>query len=1701
MTGMIQGENYQNNSSGAGWKHAVTGRMWPQLFGFLLAALLLSGQAGAQTERYPASLTTAVTPPYSLYLDDLVEPGSDGLIANIIFNDFDEVSWNFALRLTIESQDIRLQTRPGFRPSSPITAFPGELIQFTGTDWTEYLNYNNLIIEGPSVNEFYEKGRLPEGFYRFTIEVLDYTTGEPLSRVSSAEAWLRLMDPPRLNTPVCGTFVDPKNVQFNFLWQLFNSQSAESQMGTTFQLTIWEMLDNQADPLSAVPNGQALQVFQSGVLSNTTFAYGLTEPLLDVGKRYIYQVQAFDSEGKDVFKNNGYSEYCNFYYGWPEGGNVALMFPEEGGGFRKRDMPYARWKTVDNILPNELVSYHIKVVPIYEGQSREDAIFENDPFYYYESLPTSIVYEPQLRFNKQLTPAQDYVWQVKAYADEQEVGKSEIALFHGPSLVEEFFAGTHLVKVDYLDSKDLKNLSGEGRIRLSADYEAWTDISFENISLELMNGMYVLTGGDIYYTPDAPLDVTITADVTENKDADFSIEQYRVNKNGLKVYGHIEWDFPHATLSDKKQRVISQSEWANFDAFTVSHAFFLEEGNEFTLLDPMGFTLDLDTGSVFYVYENSFDLAFKGDIVMPDKVKGRLNNQNVRYAFADAEDLFYIPVDYASQFNTLTPLNKAALFLNAERYVIDLSETQSPEKLSANPAWKGLFFDKYVVNFERNLDKQAQFTVDPTEFYYEEQLVGDPDAWITGKGLTLHLDETPEEPLNMVFQTFPAAFNRLKLEITDHKVQPGSIMQGDMIVPIIDEKKRFGFESVIAQSGFREGYLTDMEGTSFVYNPEGGDQRMEIDIKRAVLAGNERVVMTIDIDWPGLGIELKSLIGFSAWGDYNIGFDQKNGTLSLVERVNATLGGEFPVTLAVIGAGASDGHYAIGTKADIQLGNDVAGNEKAPEANIFSMIESPFAPTGDGEVATNNTGVDQINFEEASANIEQEYAALADQIADQIASLEGLESGSSQVAASYAVTSSGVDYDSLASASAGTTADSLGMGETTEGYNDQQNTLMQDLVRGFVDESLKLLAQPITDKIDSIQTLVFKRLDSLQGKALGWAETPINETVNFVSEGIVNGVLNNEGAAADLLNAYAEEVKSALNAELRTALNKSVNDNLKIPITKLLQESLKKRLMDHFSEIIYRLIYDRIAGLKRGGGAVEGPPVGDMIKEVPQVFGDVFQDFKAFLAPDSIYNTIQSLAVDFIENIDMDRLVKDLKDRAVELAAQKLQDAAEEVISDLASDIAGDAGLGAFAGGGENPLNFVGIGTKLAQGVSVKEAFFIEPVWVNLNTPVLALNGPIQYIPKHPDYGDVWSGDIELKIKVPKDIEFRAIYINGRKDDLSYWFAQIDPVENRESDKKRQAYEIGKPLPKGAREIKNPVKLGVLNLVAASGRVYKHMSEQPGGYIKPDAEMNYGAFLNLVFYDPATTNPGAKMRLEIKGEVNTKVNGDYTIDFEGNLQMQSETHTILDPDPHAVINGIVTIHYNSAEKHFIGYAKVVLFKPNTLCAEGSLLVDVKPGKWRVAIGSREERLQFVPGCVGWSPTGWLDINQNEAELGLGLQLSAKGKTPKIPLPPFVVRVTAEAGLAFGIMAGIQYRPEFKLLRAGVWAEIWAYVDVEWKLIIKKKWKRKRLIDIYVSGDLTFYFVPKPTKMEGKLKGHVRVAGIGINFKANMEKEL
>lgn len=1655
--------------------------------------MLASLVSQAQVLRHPADVTPILGTPYTLFLSEYAEPGNNHLTATVLFNDFNEPQWDFRFRLTIESNDIRLTTSPNFIPSAPITVTPGVPVRISSEDWAPYFDYNNLIIEGQSRNQLIRTGRIPEGFYSFCLEVLDYQTGDVLSRKSCTSAWIQLNETARMISPQCGKFIDPKNVQIPIQWQLFNTQSPNASMGTTHQLTIWEMLDGTADPLSVVANGQALQVFQSEPQSSTTYIYGPADPMLELGKHYVFRVQSFDPEGKDTFKNNGYSEFCHFYYGWPDGGKIDLIFPKEEGGFRRREVPMVEWSSVDNMIPGQWVSYRIEIGEMDDTETPDEDIHFDRLWYEREILPSSKTYDRKANITQMPEITKKYIWRVIAFTDDQEVGRSDAGVFYGPPLVERFYAGGHKVWVDAISNADLDSLCGYGRIRFSPGAHSWVDVRFSGIKLKDNGGYLVLDEGEFYHDLEEPLVTELTPEVESNQDAYFNLERYRVDKSGISAYGDVTWDLPFATTASEKAVVTTEKEWVNYNEFKVNGALGLVEDNTYELLDPYKFILDLFTSSEIYVNSNDYRFVFNGHVVLPDNVVGTQDNEPVTMPFYREEQIFYMENEDPQIYNHVSVLNQARMDLRTSFLTIDLSETESPARFTGQKDWKGVYFNDFELRYNSNVDASGQVILDGTySKYYSLEANGTKKAWVTSGGLNFRIQEKFADSDKGKFNTFPSKLNEILLNIENSRVTGESWLTGEMMIPVVSVDDPFTFTIPISNLGFRSGYLDDLDDTAFTFSKGNGEQELHIVIHRAVFADNNRLNMTIDLDWPALGVQMKSLVGFKAWGDYSIGFNTKNGSLPLTKRLNANMSG-YPVILHTVGAGSGEGFYSFASTLDAQLGNDVAGGAGAPQVNVYSLEANKFLPK-DQVVSNSNIIPDESpeeQIEKAKAEFEAAEASLQSKLLEgkegAVASAESLKKSllASGNAQAFEVTEiySGPGFDPG--------EEHMGRsGGLYDKLSPDQQEQFNELVTGVV----AIIAQPITEKIEAevgkVRDKVTGKIDEVEKKAIEEMESKIDAIIKTVADELISNLQNDKIDVVGPITEISEFSATSIKKEITSSFHKAVQDNITQPIVTLLDDGVSGRvnnlIIEQGSEIVYTMF--------EGGDMDLGALASGVGEGMTDVVTEIGKDALNMVSPDKLSSTVQSLATDFVSNIDAGAVAHDIASHIDQLIKNAIKDAVNDKVNEVASKYANEI-LNVGLGDSQIPIDFVDIGGKLASG-DIKGVFATDPVRVLLNTPVVTLDGYINYTPDDVMFGDVWSGDVVMGVKVPKPFELKALYFNGKKGDVNYWFCQIDPVGGGSG----EARQPGDVLGKEPKELSKPVNLGIVQLVGLTGRLYHHMSEQPSGVIVPDAAMKYGAYLNMVMFDQGG---GSTMRLQLAGEINSKTNGDYTVSLEGNAQMMAKNNSVVEGDKSAAIQGIVQISYNSAEQHFLGYARVDL-KNEAVCASGNLTVDVKPGQWRVALGNREDRLIFVPGCVGWSPTGWLDVNQNIAELGLGVSYSIEAKSPTVNLWVVKFNVEASAGIAFGVVAAVQYKPNFAIAKAGVWVDLWATLDVNYqtkKLIGYSSWKRFTLVDIFVRGDLAMIFIPSPTRLEGNVRGHVKVLCFKKSFNSSLSMSL
>ena len=287
----------------------------------LLISLLISLCCLGRAQTFPIQGNIMLSPPYSPYLTDLTAPGAQRLMLTVRVNDPTLSDYTCKLRLTIEGVGITLRTKANFFPQA-ITLQGGGIPQtFYGDDLLEYFNPANLDFAGITRSAFYKTKRLPEGVYRFTFEVVDYNRGTVVSSKITTTAWIILNDPPLLNLPRLNakvSLIDPTNIPFT--WTPRHSASPNAAFTTEYIFRLVELppgdYSNTGVAQAAANQAMLSQVpLLESVLTQSQLVYGLSEPALIPGRFYAWQVEAGDTEGRDLFKNNGKSEVFVFQYG------------------------------------------------------------------------------------------------------------------------------------------------------------------------------------------------------------------------------------------------------------------------------------------------------------------------------------------------------------------------------------------------------------------------------------------------------------------------------------------------------------------------------------------------------------------------------------------------------------------------------------------------------------------------------------------------------------------------------------------------------------------------------------------------------------------------------------------------------------------------------------------------------------------------------------------------------------------------------------------------------------------------------------------------------------------------------------------------------------------------------------------------------------------------------------------------------------------------------------------------------------------------------------------------------------------------------------------------------------------------------------------------------------------------------------------
>jgi hypothetical protein len=281
---------------------------------FFAAFFIILIPVFSQAQFYPIQSSVQLVPPYSVYLSDYATPGVERLRVILVHRDLTKPSYQLRLVMNIEwNGKVIMRTTRAFNPR-PITLDPGIPTIISGADLAPYLDSRNIDFIGYSRTQYERTKSLPEGSYRISFTAYDYRRQDvQVSNEGSSFNYLSKNEPPFVNLPLCGSLVPFQTPQFIvFSWMPRNTSSANSAGETEYELSLYETRPAGRNPNDVVLTSQP--VFRA-TTDITQYVYGPAEPQLIMGITYVWRVRAIDKQGRDAFRNNGYSEVCTFRLG------------------------------------------------------------------------------------------------------------------------------------------------------------------------------------------------------------------------------------------------------------------------------------------------------------------------------------------------------------------------------------------------------------------------------------------------------------------------------------------------------------------------------------------------------------------------------------------------------------------------------------------------------------------------------------------------------------------------------------------------------------------------------------------------------------------------------------------------------------------------------------------------------------------------------------------------------------------------------------------------------------------------------------------------------------------------------------------------------------------------------------------------------------------------------------------------------------------------------------------------------------------------------------------------------------------------------------------------------------------------------------------------------------------------------------------
>jgi len=1691
----------------------------------LLVLLFLFGAARLNAQVYPVAVAPMQLGPMSIYFDDFYSVIQPKIKTIITMNDLSVAQRDVYLKIRLTGPGLTIMTTPGQKPLQPTTIYSSVPLDLSGADLAEFFNFDHLSFSGITRSQLEVNSRLPEGEYTLNITVLDYESNTPLSAETPVFLHLALSDPPSIISPQMGgvvTTIDPANFTLN--WMLSNSNSLVDIANVNYQIKLYEVTSNTAQPQNAIMNNQALLVWESELLNQYIYNYGITDPPLEVGKKYVFVVQAIENYPRTQIKNNGYSAPLWFYYGYPEGGTIQIISPEQAYQMKISDGGLFKWHKPNNTLSGQLVSYNVKIVEVNDLQTPEDAIIENSAFSEQTTLSSSQnVFSYGLTNEKlnSMEKMQKYAWQVTGKTGSQTIAKSAVQTFIGPPYLDGFYANNFYVEIVSLTAFDTitGEISGRGRTKLKSGINDYAEFNFDNIFLASAgNNLWVMTQGqikdEINFTP-----YTFTPEEYEtNGVIVFQPDSIWLTTELCRLGGKMRWQLPLIANSNFPPVFESRYSFLGLADGTyllaTANPVLMDEIEVVNLMEPYGFQMQYSYTSELVVYQSKYDVKLDGFVQLPTKVKD-LDGSTLLMPFTDQTKLHFMDEDGQSPSpERIDFLGNSDFGLRGKHYTLDLSELQSPGDFASDSTWKGLYFHTADLMIPEHGEESGQLSaVEELEVLLVNTPSDSTDAYVDYSGLNLRTSLLFDNSTTLYFNTFPSTTTVLAIDITENEFVSGELT-GGIHIPFVDTAEVFPYTVPLTSYGFQVG---NMDGSlvdrDFVHNIGGSqEERVEMHITRAVFKNKEKIELDLNATWPNFNVSLGNVQNLTLWGNGNIGFDIPNGAASLNTQMVAR-SGDYDMVIDYVGCGRDQNAYAFGISAKMNMAENISGIGGAPVVNAYSIYLNPLLvgqfngslsenilsgmPQAGAASDTSASATTQANFN----NLNEGLGSFADSLG---VDLSG-EDHSSELLAEDSYMKLG-DMLSLVeifipfidTSKQGKAKDYVTVGrKIIEGdaykamTSENPKAYIQDMLKDALDGLIQRVNQPIVNataavngKINNVMTVYVK---NPIGNSI---DTVINKVFDQIEESTLSVI--EEETVKDVMKSIIQNVKTEIRDEIVLNIYGSIDTNITLPVTSFIKGALSDQITQFISDQIKYVGEEFIMN-----GVNAEVNLNNIVQNAGTLFNGMkdtlVETFKRSGSISNILKTGRSLVTDAYENMDWDGV----RQRILNHAAQEGVEAA--LLAGL-NQVFDNFDAGILDGLMNNvSFDFSNLNEKIASG-DLSGIVQFDPTNIEIKTSACDIRGQLKHTKDDPQYGDHWRAMVGVYFKKPKKLEgigIEAMFITG-KTKFSTTAITANPNPNPVVDTSLYSYWFASLAVTGLQIPLNPIPL---EMTGIDGFAYHHMQKSsPTAIPLPCRDNKLGLGVGFLFSDLATHGKLLKLDLQLEVIINE---GDWAMEMYtlADVAHRSGTSGPTYSNPLATATGIMG--YYSNIKTFKGQIDVIFHTQPLLCAGGTIKFnfDGLNNTWAISAGTQAQPMYAKLLCKDWlAITTYIEAQNEGLKAGLNLNIDIAAKSPWIDFGVVYARGVASFYVQLDAYVDVQFQPSFALNEAYVYLAMGAEIGVDYKYSSDGDVHHFTVAGISLAGYGHYKAAPEGY-LTGGLSGEVTILGVSCGLSINVSYDL